>query len=202
MNIKTHKDDLPSGLKLGNEIAVDTEAMGLEPKRDPLTLCQISSGKDDCHIIQFDRKNYKAKNLVAVLENPSILKIFHYARFDVAVLKHFLKANVQNIYCTKIASKIARTYTDKHGLKDLVKEIIGVDMSKQMQSSDWGAEKLSDKQIKYAASDCIYLHRIRSELNKMLIRENRMDILKKCLAFVNTRVDLDLADYKNDIFSH
>ena len=202
MNIKTHKDDLPSGLKLGNEIAVDTEAMGLEPKRDPLTLCQISSGKDDCHIIQFDRKNYKAKNLVAVLDNPSILKIFHYARFDVAVLKHFLKANVQNIYCTKIASKIARTYTDKHGLKDLVKEIIGVDMSKQMQSSDWGAEKLSDKQIKYAASDCIYLHRIRSELNKMLIRENRMDILKKCLAFVNTRVDLDLADYKNDIFSH
>ena len=202
MNIKTHKNDLPSGLKLGNEIAVDTEAMGLEPKRDPLTLCQISSGKDDCHIIQFDRKNYKAKNLVAVLENPSILKIFHYARFDVAVLKHFLKADVQNIYCTKIASKIARTYTDKHGLKDLVKEIIGVDMSKQMQSSDWGAEKLSDKQLKYAASDCIYLHRIRSELNKMLIRENRMGLLKKCLSFVNTRVELDLADYKNDIFSH
>ena len=202
MEIKTHKDDLPSGLNLGNEIAVDTEAMGLETKRDPLTLCQISTGKDDCHIIKFDRKNYKAKNLVAVLENPSVLKIFHYARFDIAVLRHFLKANVQNIYCTKIASKIARAYTDKHGLKDLVKEIIGVDMSKQMQSSDWGAEKLSDKQIKYAASDCIYLHRIRSELNKMLIRENRMDILKKCLAFVNTRVDLDLADYKNDIFSH
>ena len=202
MNIKTHKDDLPSDLKLGNEIAVDTEAMGLEPKRDPLTLCQISTGKDDCHIIQFDRKNYKAKNLVAILENPSVLKIFHYARFDVAVLKHFLKANVQNIYCTKIASKIARTYTDKHGLKDLVKEIIEVDMSKQMQSSDWGAEKLSDKQLKYAANDCIYLHRIRSELNKMLIRENRMELLTKCLSFINTRVELDLADYKNDIFSH
>ena len=202
MEIKTHKDDLPSGLNLGNEIAVDTEAMGLEPKRDPLTLCQISTGKDDCHIIKFDRKNYKAKNLVKVLENPSVLKIFHYARFDVAVLRHFLKANVQNIYCTKIASKIARTYTDKHGLKDLVKEIIGVDMSKQMQSSDWGAEKLSEKQLKYAASDCIFLHRIRSELNKMLIRENRMNLLSKCLAFINTRVELDLADYKNDIFSH
>ena len=202
MDIKTHKDDLPSGLNLGNEIAVDTEAMGLEPKRDPLTLCQISTGKDDCHIIKFDRKNYKAKNLVKVLENPSVLKIFHYARFDVAVLRHFLKANVQNIYCTKIASKIARTYTDKHGLKDLVKEIIGVDMSKQMQSSDWGAEKLSEKQLKYAASDCIFLHRIRSELNKMLIRENRMNLLSKCLAFINTRVELDLADYKNDIFSH
>ena len=202
MEIKTHKDDLPSGLNLGNEIAVDTEAMGLEPKRDPLTLCEISTGKDDCHIIKFDRKNYKAKNLVKVLENPSVLKIFHYARFDVAVLRHFLKANVQNIYCTKIASKIARTYTDKHGLKDLVKEIIGVDMSKQMQSSDWGAEKLSEKQLKYAASDCIFLHRIRSELNKMLIRENRMELLTKCLSFINTRVELDLADYKNDIFSH
>ena len=202
MEIKTHKDDLPSGLNLGNEIAVDTEAMGLEPKRDPLTLCQISTGKDDCHIIKFDRKNYKAKNLVKVLENPSVLKIFHYARFDIAVLRHFLKANVQNIYCTKIASKIARTYTDKHGLKDLVKEIIGVDMSKQMQSSDWGAEKLSEKQLKYAASDCIFLHRIRSELNKMLIRENRMNLLSKCLAFINTRVELDLEDYKSDIFSH
>ena len=202
MDIKTHKDDLPSGLNLGNEIAVDTEAMGLEPKRDPLTLCQISTGKNDCHIIQFDRKNYKAKNLIAVLENPSVLKIFHYARFDVAVLKHFLKVNVKNIYCTKIASKIARTYTDKHGLKDLVKEIIEIEISKQMQSSDWGAEKLSDKQLKYAASDCIYLHKIRSELNKMLVREGRMNLLNKCLEFINTRVDLDLSNYKNDIFSH
>ena len=202
MDIKTHKDDLPPGLNLGNEIAVDTEAMGLEPKRDPLTLVQISSGNQDCHIIQLDRKNYKAKNLVKILENPSIQKIFHFARFDVAVLKHFLKAEVKNIYCTKVASKIARTYTDKHGLKDLVKEIIGVDMSKQMQSSDWGAEKLSEKQLKYAASDCIYLHKIKAELNKMLIRENRMPLLKKCLEFIDTRVELDLANYKYDIFSH
>ena len=161
MDIKTHKDDLPSGLNLGNEIAVDTEAMGLEPTRDPLTLVQISTGNQDCHIVQLDRKNYKAKNLVKILEDHSIQKIFHFARFDVAVLKYFLKANVKNIYCTKVASKIARTYTDKHGLKDLVKEIIGVDMSKQMQSSDWGAKKLSDKQLKYAASDCIYLHQIK-----------------------------------------
>jgi len=202
MDIKTYKGDLPPSLNLGNEISVDCEAMGLEPKRDSLTLCQISTGKEDCHIIQFDRKNYKAKNLVAVLENPSVLKIFHYARFDVAVLKYFLKANIKNIYCTKIASKIARTYTDKHGLKDLVKEIIGVDMSKQMQSSDWGAEKLSEKQLKYAASDCIYLHKIRFELNKMLVRENRMNLLNKCLEFIDTRVELDLTDYKNDIFSH
>lgn len=202
MNIKTHKDDLPSGLDLGNEIAVDTEAMGLEPKRDPLTLVQISTGREDCHIIQLDRKNYKAKNLVAILENPSIQKIFHFARFDVAVLKHFLKADVKNIYCTKVASKIARTYTDKHGLKDLVKEIIGIDMSKHMQSSDWGAEKLSEKQIKYAAGDVIYLHKIKMELDKMLVRENRMKLLEKCLNFINTRVELDLADYKNDIFSH
>jgi ribonuclease D len=202
MDIKTHKDDLPPGINLGNEIAVDTEAMGLEPKRDPLTLCQISTGNNDCHIVQFDRKNYKAKNLIKILEDPSILKIFHYARFDVAALKHFLKADIKNIYCTKIASKIARTYTDKHGLKDLVKEIIGVDMSKQMQSSDWGAEKLSDKQLKYAASDCVYLHQIKNELNKMLVRENRMKLFNKCLEFVNTRVELDLADYKNDVFSH
>ena len=202
MDIKTHKDDLPSGLNLGNEIAIDTEAMGLEPKRDPLTLVQISTGNNDCHIIQLDRKNYSAKNLVSVLEDEKIQKIFHFARFDVAVLKHFLKANTKNIYCTKIASKIARTYTDKHGLKDLVKEIIGVDMSKQMQSSDWGSEKLSDKQLRYAASDVIYLHKIKIELNKILLREKRMNLLEQCLKFINTRVELDLSDYKYDIFSH
>ena len=202
MDIKTHKNDLPPGLNLGNEIAIDTEAMGLETKRDPLTLVQISTGNQDCHIVQLDRKNYNAKNLVKILEDIKVKKIFHFARFDVAVLKHFLNANVKNIYCTKVASKIARTYTDKHGLKDLVKEIIGIDMSKQMQSSDWGAEKLSDKQIKYAAADVIYLHKIKEELNKMLLRENRMPLLENCLKFINTRVDLDLADYKEDIFSH
>ena len=202
MDIKTHKDDLPSEIKLGNEIAVDTEAMGLEPKRDPLTLVQISTGNNDCHIIQLNRKEYKAKNLVKVLENEKINKIFHFARFDVAALKHFLKADVKNIYCTKVASKIARTYTDKHGLKDLVKEIIGVDLNKQMQSYDWGAERLAEKQIRYAATDVIYLHQLKKELNKMLVREKRMDLLNKCLKFLNTRVDLDLADYKIDIFSH
>ena len=140
--------------------------------------------------------------LTQILEDEKINKIFHFARFDVAVLKHFLKADVKNIYCTKIASKIARTYTDKHGLKDLVKEIIGVEMSKQMQSSDWGAEKLSEKQIKYAATDCVFLHLLKIELNKMLIREDRMELFNKCIKFLKTRVDLDLADYKIDIFSH
>ena len=202
MDIKTHKDDLPSDLKLSNEIAVDTEAMGLEPKRDPLTLVQISTGNNDCHIIKLNRKDYKAKNLVKILEDEKVNKIFHFARFDVAVLKFYLGANVKNIYCTKVSSKLARTFSEKHGLKDLVKEIIGVDMSKQMQSSDWGAEKLSEKQLKYAASDCIYLHQLKRELNKMLVRENRMELFKKCMKFLNTRVDLDLADYKIDIFSH
>jgi len=202
MDIKTHKDDLPSDLNLGNEIAVDTEAMGLELKRDPLTLVQISTGNNDCHIIKLNRKDYKANNLVKILEDEKVNKIFHFARFDVAVLKFYLGANVKNIYCTKVSSKLARTFSEKHGLKDLVKEIIGVDMSKQMQSSDWGAEKLSEKQLKYAASDCIYLHQLKRELNKMLVRENRMELFKKCMKFLNTRVDLDLADYKIDIFSH
>ena len=150
----------------------------------------------------FFLKEYKAKNLVKILEDEKVNKIFHFARFDVAVLKHFLNADVRNIYCTKIASKIARTYSDKHGLKDLVKEIIGIDMSKQMQSSDWGAEKLSEKQLNYAASDCVFLHQLKRELNKMLIRENRMELFNKCINFLKTRVDLDLADYKIDIFSH
>ena len=202
MDIKIHNDDLPSDLDLGNEIACDCEAMGLEPKRDPLTLVQISTGNNDCHIIKLNRKEYKAVNLVKILTNQKINKIFHFARFDVAALQHFLKVDVRNIYCTKIASKIARTYTDKHGLKDLVKEIIGIDMSKQLQSSDWGAEKLTEKQLKYAATDVIYLHQLKKELNKILIRENRMELLDKCLKFIKTRVDLDLSDYKNDIFSH
>ena len=200
--IIVHKDDLPPELNLGNEIAIDTEAMGLEPKRDPLTLVQISTGNNDCHIIQLNRKKYRANNLVKILEDEKINKIFHYARFDVAALQYFLKVSVKNIYCTKIASKIARTYTDKHGLKDLVKEIIGIDLNKQMQSSDWGAEKLTEKQLKYAASDVIYLHKLKDELNKILIRENRITLLENCLKFIKTRVDLDLSDYKNDIFSH
>ena len=200
--IIVHKDDLPSDLILGNEIAVDTEAMGLELKRDPLTLVQISTGNDDCHIIQLNRKKYKADNLVKILEDEKINKIFHYARFDVAILQYFLKADVKNIYCTKVASKIARTYTSQHGLKDLVKEIIGIDLNKQMQSSDWGSEKLTEKQLKYAASDVLYLHKLKSELNKMLIRENRIELLENCLKFIKTRVDLDLSNYKIDIFSH
>ena len=192
MDIKTHKDDLPSDLKLGNEIAVDTEAMGLEPKRDPLTLVQISAGNNDCHIIRLNRKEYKAKNLVKILEDEKINKIFHFARFDVAVLKHFLKADVKNIYCTKIASKIARTYTDKHGLKELCKELLNIEISKQKQSSDWGNKNLSEDQLKYAASDVLYLHDIMKILNEILIRENRIKIAEKCFDFLTTRVYLYL----------
>ena len=202
MKIKLHKNDLPNSLKLGNAIAIDTEAMGLNHQRDRLCLVQLSNGKDTCHLVQINNIKNKPKNLIALLQNKKILKIFHFARFDVGILKHTYGINIQNIYCTKIASKIARTYTDKHGLKDLVKEIIGVDMSKQMQSSDWGAERLSEKQIKYAATDCIFLHQLKKELNKMLVRENRMELFNKCIKFLNTRVDLDLANYKIDIFSH
>ena len=202
MKIKLYQDDLPTSIKLGLSVAIDTETMGLNPMRDKLCLVQLSSGNGVCHLVKINNLRNKPVNLIKILKNNNILKIFHFARFDVAVLKHFLKANTKNIYCTKVASKIARTYTDKHGLKDLVKEIIGVDMSKQMQSSDWGAEKLSEKQLKYAALDVIYLHKIKSELNKMLIRENRLTLLENCLKFITTRVELDLADYKNDIFSH
>ena len=177
MDIKTHKDDLPSELNLGNEIAVDTEAMGLEPKRDPLTLVQISTGNDDCHIIQLNRKEYKAKNLVKILEDEKINKIFHFARFDVAVLKHFLKADVKNIYCTKIASKLTRTFTDQHGYKDLCEELLGVQIQKKEQTSDWGSNKLTQSQKKYAATDVLYLHKIMGKLDNMLARENRIKML-------------------------
>ena len=202
MKIKLHNNDLPKSIKINKSVAIDTETMGLNPLRDRLCLIQLSSGNDVCHLIKIKSKPSMPKNLMEILKNKNIVKIFHFARFDVAVLKHNFKIDINNIYCTKIASKIARTYTDKHGLKDLVKEIIGIDMSKQLQSSDWGAEKLTEKQLKYAATDVIYLHQLKKELNKILIRENRMELLDKCLKFIKTRVDLDLSDYKNDIFSH
>ena len=202
MKIIVHQDDIPKSLKVGKTLAIDTETMGLNPLRDKLCLIQLSSGNNICHLVKINNPKNKPTNLIKILKNNKILKIFHFARFDVAFLKHTYNISIKNVYCTKIASKLARTYTDKHGLKDLVKEIIGVDMSKQMQSSDWGAERLSEKQIKYAASDCIFLHQLKKELNKMLVRENRMELMNKCLKFLNTRVDLDLADYKIDIFSH
>ena len=201
IDIKLHKNDLPDDLDLGNVIAVDGEFMGLNVRRDPLCLVQISSGNSDAHIIQLDRSNYNAPNLKKLLTNKSINKIFHFARADMLFIKKYLKINVENINCSKIASKLARTFSDKHGLKDLIKEFIGVDVSKQLQTSDFGGE-LSDKQLKYCANDVIYLHKIFEGLEKILIREKRIDLYKSTIKFISTRVDLDLASFKDDIWSH
>ena len=201
MNIKLHKNDLPDDLDLGNLIAVDGEFMGLNIRRDPLCLIQISSGNSDAHIIQLDRMNYKAPNLINVLQNDKITKIFHYGRADLAFIKYYLKTETNNILDTKIASKLSRSYSDNHSLKTLIKEFINVDISKQFQSSDFGGE-LTPAQLKYCANDVIYLHKIHEELNKILIRENRFELYKECLKFLKTRVDLDLALFKDDIWSH
>ena len=201
IDIKLHKNDLPEDLNLGNIIAVDGEFMGLNVKRDPLCLIQISSGKSDAHIIQFDRKNYNAPNLNKLLSDEKITKIFHYGRADMAHIKYYLKTETLNILDTKIASKLARSYSDSHSLKTLIKEFMNVDISKQFQSSDFGG-KLSDKQLAYCANDVIYLHKIHEELNKILVREARINLYNDCLKFLKTRVDLDLALFKDDIWSH
>ena len=203
MKVKIHKNDLPNNLNLGKIIAIDTETMGLDYKRDPLCLVQISSGNEEVHLIQINRKTFKADNLKKILEDNDIKKIFQFARFDLAVLNYYLKADINNVYCTKIASKIGRTYTDKHGLKDLCKELLNIDLSKQMQSSDWGAETLTEQQVNYAASDVLHLHKIKEELDKILIRENRMELAEHCFKFLKHRVTLDLAGWNNqDIFAH
>ena len=201
IDIKLHKYDLPEELDLGNIIAVDGEFMGLDVKRDPLCLIQISSGKSDAHIIQLDRSNYDAPNLKDLLSNEKVTKIFHYGRADMAHIKYYLKVDTKNILDTKIASKLARSYSDSHSLKTLIKEFINIDISKQFQSSDFGGE-LTPAQLKYCANDVIYLHKIHDELNKMLERENRIELYKNCLKFLKTRVDLDLALFKDDIWSH
>ncbi len=201
IDIKLHKYDLPEDLDLGNIIAVDGEFMGLNVKRDPLCLIQISSGKSDAHIIQLDRSNYNAPNLNKLLSNEKIVKIFHYGRADMAHIKYYLKTETNNILDTKIASKLARSYSDSHSLKTLIKEFINIDISKQFQSSDFGGE-LSSAQLKYCANDVIYLHKIHEELNNILIREKRIDLYNDCLKFLKTRVDLDLASFKDDIWSH
>ena len=200
-NIQLHKNDLPDDLNLGNIIAVDGEFMGLNVRRDPLCLIQISSGNSDAHIVQFDRKNYKAPNLSKVLEDEKISKIFHYGRADLAHIKYYLKTETKNILDTKIASKLARSYSDNHSLKILIKEFLNIDISKQFQSSDFGGE-LTPAQIKYCANDVIYLHKIHQELENILERENRMELYKNCLKFLKTRVELDLALFKDDIWSH
>ena len=200
-NIQLHKNDLPDDLDLGNLIAVDGEFMGLNVRRDPLCLIQISSGNSDAHIIQFDRKNYDAPNLIKLLSDENTTKIFHYGRADMAHIKHYLKTDTNNILDTKIASKLARSYSDSHSLKTLIKEFINIDISKQFQSSDFGGE-LSPAQLKYCANDVIYLHKIHEQLSKILERENRIDLYKDCLKFLKTRVNLDLSLFKDDIWSH
>jgi len=201
IDIKLHKNDLPDDIKLGNVIAVDCEFMGLNVRRDPLCLVQISSGNSDAHIIQLDRSEYNAPNLVRVLADNAIIKIFHYGRADIAHIKYYLKTQTNNILDTKIASKLARSYSDSHSLKTLIKEFINVDISKQFQSSDFGGE-LTPAQLKYCANDVIYLHKIHDELSKILKRENRLELYKNCLKFLNTRVDLDIAQFTEDIWAH
>ena len=201
IDIRLHKHDLPDDLNLGNLIAVDGEFMGLNVNRDPLCLIQISTGNFDAHIVQFDRKNYNAPNLNKILSDNKITKLFHYARADLAHIKFYLKTDTNNILDTKIASKLARSYSDNHSLKTLIKEFVNVEISKQFQSSDFGGE-LTPSQLKYCANDVIYLHKIHEELNKILIREKRINLYQDCLKFLNTRVNLDLALFKDDIWSH
>ena len=201
INIQLHKNDLPDDLNLGNIIAIDGEFMGLNVRRDPLCLIQVSSGNSDAHIVQFDRESYKAPNLVKILKDEKIKKIFHYGRADMAHIKYYLKTETHNILDTKIASKLARSYSDNHSLKTLIKEFINIDISKQFQSSDFGGD-LTPAQLKYCANDVIYLHKIHEELMKILKRENRIELYEKCLKFLQTRVDLDLALFKDDIWSH
>jgi ribonuclease D len=202
MQTHLYKNDLDDGIVFKGNVAIDTEAMGLDPARDRLCLIQIFDGETDCHMVQFENSNTDSPNLIKLLNDEKIQKIFHYARFDMAALKHALKIDVKNVYCTKIASKIARTYTNNHGLKDLCKELLGVEISKKQQSSDWGNSNLSKEQIAYAANDVIYLHKIKNKLDEMLIREDRQLLVDSCLSFLPTRVDLDLRGWENDIFSH
>ena len=201
IDIKLHKTDLPDDLNLGNVIAVDGEFMGLNLRRDPLCLLQISSGNFDAHIVQLDRSTYKAPNLTKILSDEKITKIFHFGRADIAHIKYYLKTDTKNILDTKIASKLARSYSESHSLKTLIKEFINIDISKQFQNSDFGGE-LTPAQLKYCANDVIYLHKIHDELIKILDREKRTELYKECLRFLKTRVDLDLALFKDDIWAH
>jgi len=201
IDIKVHKFDLPDDYNLGNVIAIDGEFMGLNVRRDPLCLIQLSSGNSDAHIIQLNRETYSAPNLVSILSDNNITKIFHYGRADLAHIKYYLKTETNNILDTKIASKLARSYSDNHSLKTLIKEFVNIDISKQFQNSDFGGE-LTPAQLKYCANDVVYLHKIHDELNKILKRENRIELYQNCLKFLKTRVELDLALFKEDIWSH
>ena len=201
IDIKLHKNDLPEDLDLGNICSFDGEFLGLNVRRDPLCLIQVSSGNSDAHVVQLNRDNYNAPNLVKILADKNIKKLFHYARSDLAHIKYYLKTDVKNIECSKIKSKLARTFSDNHSLKTLIKEFANVDVSKQFQTSDFGGE-LSQGQLRYCANDVIYLHKIHSELDKILDREKRMDLYNECINFLSTRVQLDLLEFKDDVWSH
>lgn len=203
MKIHLHQGDLPDGLDLGKLVAIDTETLGLNPFRDRLCLAQLSAGDGVCHAVQFATKDYAAPNLKRLLADPSITKLFHFARFDVAMFRRYLGVVCAPIYCTKIASKLVRTYTDRHGLKDLVRELLNIELSKEQQSSDWGAPELSEKQLAYAASDVAHLHALKTTLDTMLAREGRTTLAKACFDFLPTRAELDLAGWEEvDIFAH
>ena len=203
MTNHVYKGDLPDGLDLGPIVAIDCETMGLNPKRDRLCVVQLSSGDGHAHLVQVSKGQTAAPNLCRMLEDPNVLKLFHFGRFDIAAMKAAFGALTAPVYCTKIASRMTRTYTDRHGLKNLLQELLSVDISKQQQSSDWGAEQLSKAQVEYAASDVLYLHRLRWRLNEMLIREGRMELVQSCFDFLPTRAELDLAGWpESDIFAH
>lgn len=198
-----YQGDLPKGLQLEGDIAIDCEAMGLNPHRDRLCVVQLSDGKGDAHLLQFAADQYHAPNLVALLTDPQRVKIFHFGRFDIALIYHYLGALTAPVYCTKIASRLARTFTDRHSFKDLCRELIGTDISKQQQTSDWGAATLSPEQMSYAAADVLYLHALREKLNAMLAREGRMELARQCFNFLPTRARLDLEGWPDqDIFAH
>ena len=203
MTIHLHQGDLPDGLDLGAEVAVDSETMGLRLGRDPLCVVQLSAGDGDAHVVRLDRPGYDAPNLKRLLTDPGVLKIFHFGRFDIAMFALHLGVTTAPVYCTKIASKLARTYTDRHGLKDVARELLGVDLSKAQQSSDWGAANLSQDQITYAASDVLHLHALKARLDEMLSREGRLDYARACFGFLPWRARLDLAGWEDvDVFAH
>jgi ribonuclease D len=203
VSVYLHKGDLPDGVTFSGPIAVDSETMGLSLVRDPLCLVQLSDGGTEAHLVQLNRDTYDAPNLKRVLSDPNTLKLFHFARFDIAMFMRDLSVVTAPVYCTKVASKLVRTYTDRHGLKDLTKEVLGRDLSKEQQSSDWGAPELSDAQLAYAASDVLHLHALKARLDEMLAREGRLEIAQACFDFLPTRAALDLAGWEDvDIFSH
>ena len=202
MTVELHRGDLPPGRNFGNAVAIDTETLGLNPYRDRLCLTQLSRGDGNAELVQIGR-HYNAPELARLLSDESVLKIFHFARFDMAVLKHAFGVMASPVYCTKIASRLARTFTDRHGLKDLAKELLNIELSKQQQSSDWGADQLTQEQLNYAASDVLHLHALREKLEAMLVREGRQNLARACFAFLPTRVELDLRGWSEiDPFAH